>query len=284
MEIARRQEGYEKAHRNYDRTRIHAAHPGLAVYRKIWKEGGAGESKIMLAAARRSVAMQTPALPLLYTDDDVLAVAKPEGLASIPTRDRSDDSLLQRLSTSQPGRLYVVHRLDRDVSGVILFARHAAAHRYLNDRFSRGQVGKTYLAVAHGRLVADAGTIAQPLRQFGSGRVGVDPQRGRPCTTQYAVVERFGPYTVVEAHPRTGRRHQIRVHFYSLGHPLVGDPRYGAAEARRHVPRLMLHARRLELVLPSGRPAVIEAPVPPSFSEVVARLRSGSDSGEGDSS
>jgi RluA family pseudouridine synthase len=212
-------------------------------------------------------------VPILYDDQDVLAVSKPEGLASIPTRDQGEESLLTRLAAALAEKVYVVHRLDKEASGIILFARNAAAHRHLNEQFSHGQVRKTYLALAHGLLEAETGVIDQPLREFGSGRVAVDLERGRPCTTQYLRREFVGPHTLVEARPLTGRRHQIRVHFYSIGHPLVGDPRYGEAALQAGFPRLMLHAHRLEFQFPSGARVMLEAPLPPSFTAVVERCR-----------
>lgn len=211
-------------------------------------------------------------VPILYDDHDILAVAKPEGLASIPTRDQGEESLLSRLSACVAARLYVVHRLDREASGVILFARNAAAHRHLNDQFSHGQVRKTYLALAHGHLEQESGVIDRPLREFGSGRVAVDLERGRPCTTQYRRRELLAACTLVEVQPLTGRRHQIRVHFYSIGHPLVGDRRYGDPVVQRGFPRLMLHAHRLEFQLPSGAQVALEAPTPESFTAVLGQL------------
>jgi tRNA pseudouridine32 synthase/23S rRNA pseudouridine746 synthase len=212
-------------------------------------------------------------LTTLFETADILAVDKPIGLASIPERDAAKESLLALLSVSCAQKLYVVHRLDKDVSGVILFAKNAAMHRHLNERFANRAVQKTYLALVHGRLEHSNGAIDKPLRSFGSGRVAVDPRRGKPSVTEYTVAGRVGPYTLVKVMPLTGRRHQIRAHFFHLGHPLVGDPRYGDKGLQRQFSRLMLHAHRIEFTLPDGAVITVEAPLPPSFTTLLQALR-----------
>ena len=209
---------------------------------------------------------------MLFEDDDVLAVDKPEGLASIPERGTTQESLLSLLSASRPTKLYVVHRLDKEVSGVILFAKNANAHKYLNEQFSQHSVQKTYLALVHGVIAREGGTIDTPLRQFGSGRMGVDSKRGKESVTTFHVLRCFNSHTLVEVHPVTGRRHQIRVHLYNLGHAIVGDPLYGEREVQCHFPRLMLHARGIEYRLPSGGSCAVESPLPKSFTEVMRRI------------
>jgi tRNA pseudouridine32 synthase / 23S rRNA pseudouridine746 synthase len=216
-------------------------------------------------------------IPVLFEDNDILAVNKPEGLASIPERAKGKGSLVSLLSPQFRDRLYIVHRIDKEASGVILFAKNAAAHRFLNEQFSTRAVRKTYLILVHGNMDERDGVIDKPLRQFGSGRIGIDPKRGKPSETVFCVVERFHSYAIVEAHPVTGRRHQIRVHFYSIGHPVVGDLLYGDKAVQERYPRLMLHARRLEFRLPSGEESNIEAPVPESFTSMIRILREGSE-------
>jgi len=212
-------------------------------------------------------------IPVLFANDDLLAVNKPEGLASIPEGDKGRDCLLALLESGGTGRLYIVHRLDKEVSGVILFARNAAAHKHLNEQFRQRSVSKTYVALVHGVIAANSGTIDQPIREFGSGRMGVDRQRGKPCLTEFQVSERLAAYTLVQAYPLTGRRHQLRVHFYSLGHPIVGDRRYGDKAAQLAFPRLMLHAQEIAFPLPTGEKVTVQAPIPESFWEVVDRIR-----------
>lgn len=208
----------------------------------------------------------------LFENGDLVAVDKPEGVPAIPDRRRAQPSLLERVSAERCEKLYVVHRLDRDTSGVILFARNAEAHRWLNRQFETRTVRKRYLALVHGSVGEDRGTIDKPLRQFGSGRVAVDLERGKPSATEFRVIDRFGECTLVEARPRTGRRHQIRVHLYSLGHPIVGDPLYGDRALQSSYPRLMLHAGSLTVLQPGGGELTIEAPVPESFRSVLRML------------
>ena len=211
-------------------------------------------------------------ISILFEDKDVVAGDKPEGLASIPERDKDKESLLASLSIQLQRRLFVVHRIDKEVSGVILFAKNESAHRCLNEQFSKQAVRKTYVALAHGVIDNETGTIEKALRQFGSGRVGVDPRRGKLSATVFRVRRRFTSYTLVDATPLSGRRHQIRVHFYSIGHPLVGDLRYGDRRLQRGYPRLMLHAQRIEFRLPTGMEVAIEAPIPYSFSAVMKAI------------
>jgi tRNA pseudouridine32 synthase/23S rRNA pseudouridine746 synthase len=206
---------------------------------------------------------------VLTENDDILVVNKPEGLAAIPERLRRGDSLFEILSAERDGRLYIVHRLDKETSGVIVFAKNAQAHRRLNRQFQERLVSKTYLVLVHGLVAEDSGVIEAPLRQFGSGRVAVDPERGKACLTEFHVIKRLQAHTLVEARPRTGRRHQIRVHLYHLGHPIVGDPLYGDGAQQAAYPRLMLHAQTLLLRLPSGDDITLEAPIPESFQAVL---------------
>jgi RluA family pseudouridine synthase len=208
----------------------------------------------------------------LFEDADVLVVNKPEGLASIPERDTTQESLLSQLSAARPTTLYVVHRLDKEVSGVIIFAKNAAAHKFLNEQFSHHTVRKTYRAVVHGVIAQESGTIHKSLRQFGSGRMGVDSKRGKESVTTFHVLKRFDAHTLAEAYPVTGRRHQIRVHLYSLGHAIVGDSLYGEKAMQYPFPRLMLHAQRIEVRLPSGSEVMIEAPVPESFAKALQTI------------
>jgi 23S rRNA-/tRNA-specific pseudouridylate synthase len=237
---------------------------------------------------------------ILYQDPRVVAVDKPVGLSAIPERDRTVESLLSLLEKQSGQKLFLVHRIDKDVSGVMLFAKTAEAHRHLNLQFDRRGIHKTYLALVHGHVVKDQDTIDSPLREFGSGRMGVDFKRGKPSVTEYRVKERLGVaaasaggatdapapasggplgrgYSLLEVSPRTGRRHQIRAHLYSIGHPIVGDRRYGDVKVQSEYPRLMLHAASIEFVLPGGERRVIESPVPdeftaPHYPDMAARI------------
>lgn len=206
---------------------------------------------------------------ILFEDESILAVNKPEGVAAIPERRAKGDSLLEILCDERDEKLFVVHRIDKETSGAIVFARSAAAHRWLCRQFEDRTVAKTYLALCHGTIAADRGEIDGPLRQFGSGRVAVDAERGKPSLTEFEILRRFGSFTLVSAQPHTGRRHQVRVHLYHLGHPIVGDSLYGEKTLQQSFGRLMLHAWKLSVRLPSGRTLNLEAAVPESFARTL---------------
>ena len=211
------------------------------------------------------------AVRVLFETDDYLAVDKPEGVVSVAEAGRG--GLPELLKDRTPGKLYPVHRLDRGASGVIVYAKNAAAHRHLNGEFDRREVRKTYLALVDGTMAVSRGRINAPIREFGSGRMGVDPKRGKPSSTEWKIAERLDGATLLRVNPATGRRHQIRVHLYHIGHPILGDLRYGERARQERYPRLMLHALALEFALPSGERVTVEAPPPPSFEKVVAGLR-----------
>jgi tRNA pseudouridine32 synthase / 23S rRNA pseudouridine746 synthase len=175
-------------------------------------------------------------IEIVHDNDDLIVVSKPEGIATVPENDPSLPSVRRILEDQRGERLWPVHRLDKEVSGVLVFARNADAHRELSTLFEARDVEKTYLALVDGIVSGDR-EIDAPIREFGSGRMGVSPD-GKPSVTSVAVRDRGDDCSLVEALARTGRRHQIRVHLFSVGHPILGDRRYGDVPASR----LMLHA------------------------------------------
>ncbi len=212
-------------------------------------------------------------IPLLHDDGALVAADKPEGLASVPERDDPRACLRVRLEEQLGARLLAVHRLDKPVSGVVVLARTAEAHRALSRQFERHLARKTYLALVHGVVAADEGGSDAPLREFGSGRTAVDPA-GRACRTRWRVLLRLPATTLLEVQPHTGRRHQIRAHLYAAGHPVVGDQAYGERARQAAFARLMLHAARLELEHPAtGALLVLACPPPESFDAVLRALR-----------
>lgn len=213
------------------------------------------------------------AIPVLFENDDIIAVDKPEKLASIPERNRENVSLLRILCETLERKLYTVHRLDKQVSGVILFAKTPAAHRQLNLLFEHRQVHKTYMALVHGEITGQRGVIDKPLRCFGSGRMGEDIERGKPCRTEFCVLERMPGYTLVQVHPVTGRKHQIRAHLFGIGHPIVGDTLYGDKSIQKTFPRLMLHSLEIEFIEATALKKIITSKIPSSFSSVINRIR-----------
>ncbi len=212
------------------------------------------------------------AISVLYEDEAVVAFDKPEGLASIPERHRQDADLHTQCQTQLGQSLWVVHRLDREVSGVILFAKDAAAHRHLNGQFEHRQVKKCYVALVHGHLIPASGLVEAPIRAFGSGRMGVDATRGKPSQTEYDVLDSRAPYALVQARPSTGRRHQLRVHFYHLGHPIVGDPRYGDSAQQVPFSRLLLHAQSITWSAPTGACTTVTSPLGPTFKAILSSV------------
>lgn len=206
-----------------------------------------------------------PATPLefLHEDAQTLVLDKPAGLLSVPGKlEGRQDSLLTRLQAARWDAL-LVHRLDCDTSGVIIFARTKQAQGFLGQEFEQRRARKTYIARLHGRMDEDRGTVDLPL---GSDweyrpRQKVDPA-GRPAQTDWEVIDRSETETRVRLTPHTGRSHQLRVHMLALGHPIVGDQIY-APQTSRQYPRLMLHAETLSLHHPAtGTRTSFTAPVP----------------------
>jgi len=234
-----------------------------------------------------------PPLVLLHEDDDVVAVQKPSGEPVIPTRDVSAPDCVQRRLERQLGRrLWVVHRIDKDASGVVVFALNADAHRALSLAFERRQVSKAYTAFVAGSIEPPQGRLDVPLHAARKGKTR--PARpGEPgaqaAETEYATRNRWtlvadssspggteaprndGIVSLLEALPHTGRHHQIRVHLRAAGVPILFDPLYGRGlmpEALAGGPctRLALHARRIDLPRPRGEGrVVIEAPLAPDL-------------------
>ena len=208
-------------------------------------------------------------LRIIHEDERLVVVDKPAGVATAPGGGiGAGESMQEQVATHLRTRAFLVHRLDRETSGVILFAKTAESHRLLSRQFEDRAVAKRYLALVDGHLKGGIGSIAVPLLEFGSGRVGVDPA-GKEATTLWALRERLTDADLLEVTPITGRRHQIRVHLYSIGHPILGDTRYGDDLPVGGAPRLMLHA--LELVLADG--LSIRAEPPADFMEVAASRR-----------
>jgi 23S rRNA pseudouridine1911/1915/1917 synthase len=224
---------------------------------------------------RRSVKTR---LAVLYEDDDVLIVDKPAGLLTVPTEAREKDTLwsralhyLQHRYGGRP-RAGIVHRLDKDTSGALVFARNRAAHHDLQDRFRTHAIDREYVALVEG-APPDSGTFDGDLVREGGLRRSVARagQEGRRAVTRYRTVERFPAAALVSVRPETGRTHQIRVHFSAAGHPVLGDRVYGNA---RLAPRQMLHARRLGFPHPrTGETVSAESVVPEDFEKVLAALR-----------
>lgn len=192
-------------------------------------------------------------LTILHDDHELLVLDKPSGLLSVPGRgDHLADCLLSRLQAVFPEAL-LVHRLDRDTSGVMVFARTPHAQRHLGLQFEKRMTKKTYVARVWGRLEPKTGTVDLPLIVDWPNRPKqmVCHETGKPAVTDWRVQRYEGDTTRVKLMPQTGRSHQLRVHMLAMGHPILGDPFYATGEAL-DAPRLMLHAEELRLKHPDG--------------------------------
>jgi len=237
---------------------------------------------VLLPGESRPEVGSQAAVPVAYEDEWLLVVDKPAGMAVHPSRGHASGTLVQALSGhglagGEDFRPGVVHRLDKDTSGLLVVAKSTEAHRRLVAMMRRRAIDRRYLALVQGGFTADSGTIEAP--------VGRDPVRrtsmtvgglaAREATTHFTVVERLGDLTLVEARLETGRTHQIRVHFSAIGHPVAGDPLY----ARRNplgLDRQFLHSHRLAFLHPfSGEDLRFDAPLPADLEAVLVRLRAG---------
>jgi 23S rRNA pseudouridine1911/1915/1917 synthase len=219
----------------------------------------------------------------LFEDDQILVVDKPPGLLTIATereRERTAYRLLADYvgghgTAPRPGapRLFIVHRLDREKSGLLVFAKSARAKRRLQDQFEARGVERRYVAAVEGVVREGEGTLRSRLGEDRALRVRQARGRGREAITHYRVLERGTVATLLELMLVTGRRGQIRSQLAELGHPIVGDRAYGAREDP--VRRVCLHATRLGFVHPRGHPVVFDSPAPSAFARVVRSVASG---------
>jgi tRNA pseudouridine32 synthase/23S rRNA pseudouridine746 synthase len=192
---------------------------------------------------------------IVYRDECVLVLEKPTGLLAVPGRGPDlQDCLSARVQCDFPTAL-VVHRLDRDTSGLMVMALDADAQRDLSRQFAARTVEKRYVAVVFGRPQASAGSIDLPMRKDFDHppRHMVDPLNGRAARTDWRLIERAEDRSRLEVSPLTGRSHQIRLHLATLGHPILGDNLYAHEQARAMSPRLLLHAAHLSLEHPRDR-------------------------------
>jgi 23S rRNA pseudouridine1911/1915/1917 synthase len=267
-----------------------------------------GETIAVLAPAPRPPLRATAEvipLDIAYEDDDLAVVNKPAGMmvhagagSTEDARNRGTlvNALLHRFGALsavggelRPG---IVHRLDRNTSGLIVVAKNDRAHRRLAEQFARRQVRKTYIALVHGSVKQDQGTIQSAISRDRLRRTRMTTRRagGREAVSHYRVLQRIdsprGKFTLLEVRIETGRTHQIRVHLSSLGHPVVGDTLYGApreilprekakpALPALSLPRNFLHAAVIEFEQPlTGEPLVLERPLPPELEEFLRLLK-----------
>lgn len=243
-----------------------------------------GDDAVVFDPNRKVRRKVDTSLTVLYEDEDSVAVVKPAGLLTHPTEAKEKDSLLARVSTwaakRGKGRPYisVVHRLDKETSGVLVFARSRKGLVSLQAQLRAHTVDRRYVAVVEGDPGGDRGTFDWPILEEGERRkrVAREDEKGIPAITDWKVLERFGIATLVEARLRTGRTHQIRIHFSHAGHPLVGDQVYRDPKRPAFpVPfrRQALHAGQLGWEKPDGGKVSVSTPPARDFEELLAALR-----------
>lgn len=225
-------------------------------------------------------------LDIIYEDDDVVVLNKARGMVVHPAPGNYTGTLVNALlyhcsnlsginSAIRPG---IVHRLDKDTSGIMIVAKNDAVHISLSQQIQSKTAVRTYLAVVRGNIKTDSGTIETQIARDKTDRkkMAVVKEGGRDAITDYKVLERFGKYTLVRCKLRTGRTHQIRVHMEYLGYPLVGDPKYSPMKTPFGIKGQALHSHTLEFTHPrTGERMKFEAPLPEDMHKIITRLHNG---------
>lgn len=225
-------------------------------------------------------------LDIIYEDDDVAVLNKARGMVVHPAPGNYTGTLVNALlyhcsnlsginSAIRPG---IVHRLDKDTSGIMIVAKNDASHISLSQQIQSKTAVRTYLAVVRGNIKTDSGTIETQIARDKTDRkkMAVVKEGGRDAITDYEVLERFGKYTLVRCKLRTGRTHQIRVHMEYLGYPLVGDPKYSPMKTPFGIKGQALHSHTLEFTHPrTGERMKFEAPLPEDMHKIITRLHNG---------
>ncbi len=225
-------------------------------------------------------------LDIIYEDEDVVVINKARGMVVHPAAGNYTGTLVNALmyhcknlsginGVIRPG---IVHRLDKDTSGIMIVAKNDKAHLDLSAQIQSKEAGRTYLAVVRGNVKNDKGRIVTQIARDVKDRkkMAVVSQGGREAITDYEVLERYGRYTVVRCHLLTGRTHQIRVHMEHIGHPLVGDPKYSPMKTCFAIKGQALHSETLEFRHPrTGKIMKFSAPLPEDMEKIIVRLRNG---------
>lgn len=211
---------------------------------------------------------------VLWTDETIIVLNKPSGLLTLPDGYDPSKPHVRAIMEVEYGRVWIVHRLDRETSGTLVLARTAEAHRNLNSKFENRTVEKTYHALVIGNPTWEKTTVDLPLKKDGDRqhRTVIDQQDGKEAITSFSVLERHTDFSLLEAKPKTGRTHQIRVHLAAFGHPIIGDSLYGDLTHPRHklLDRQALHAYLLSFTHPNSEERIeFQAAYPEDFSSVL---------------
>jgi 23S rRNA pseudouridine1911/1915/1917 synthase len=250
-------------------------------------ESGFGVTVRVPPAAPTDLVAEDIPLDIVFENEDLIVVNKPAGMVVHPAAGHSSGTLVNAVLGYEPDiegiggeeRPGVVHRLDKETSGLILLAKNERAHRGLQDQFRLRKVEKTYLALVDGKPPTPSGRVESHIGRDPSHRkrMAIVPEsRGREAISEYKTVESFRDHTLLEFHPLTGRTHQIRLHCAFLGCPIVGDEIYGRKKISVEIGRHFLHAYRLKIILPGDNdPRLFEAPLPNELAQVLDSLRHG---------
>jgi 23S rRNA pseudouridine955/2504/2580 synthase/23S rRNA pseudouridine1911/1915/1917 synthase len=232
-------------------------------------------------------------LSIIFENDDFIAINKEPGMLSIPDRHDETQFSLYKILSQQYGKIFIVHRLDRDTSGLILFAKNEATHKYLSQLFEQRNIEKKYVGIVRGSLPEKNSSVNEPIAEHPTKKgVMVISKKGKPSLTNYEVLEDFGIYSLVRFDIQSGRTHQIRVHTKSIGHPIICDEVYGDGkpvllssfkkkyklsqndlEERPLISRLALHSTSLHFADIHKKEFFIEAPLPKDMKALLQQLR-----------
>ncbi len=232
--------------------------------------------------------MLTSQIKIIYEDGNILILDKPSGLLTHPKNknDRSE-SVVSWLLKNRPSvkdvgedkiRPGIVHRLDKETSGLLLIAKNQKSFEYLKELFQKREIIKTYIALVYGRLKNKKGIIETPLGKLGTKQTtkihGKHELKEKNAITEYGVLKEYADYSLLEITPKTGRIHQIRVHLKSIGHPVVCDPLYSGKHhiCSSELGRLFLHAQKLSFVSPAGESLTVETDLPPELDNFLKTL------------
>lgn len=233
------------------------------------------------------IAAEEIPLSILYEDGDIILINKPKGMVVHPAAGHPNGTLVNALLAHCRGGLSgingvrrpgIVHRIDRDTTGVLVVCKNDAAHEMIARQLKVHSITRKYLAIVHGNLKEDEGTVNAPIGRHPSDRkrMSINQKHGKEAVTHYRVLERFGSFTYLECRLETGRTHQIRVHMASIGHPLLGDTVYGPAKCPYKLQGQTLHAGVLGFIHPgTGQYMEFQAPLPEYFEELLVKLRKG---------
>lgn len=231
------------------------------------------------------VAAQDIPLDIVYEDSDILVINKERGMVVHPAAGNEDQTLVNALmhhcgddlsginGVMRPG---IVHRIDKDTTGLLVVAKNDNAHKFLTDQLQDHTLSRTYYAIVHGNIKEDSFTVDAPIARDTTDRkkMAIAKKGGRDAVTHITVLERFGKYTYICCRLKTGRTHQIRVHTKSIMHPILGDKTYGLKKEEFSLSGQLLHAGEIGFIHPkTGERVSFTAPLPPDFSQTLEKIR-----------